>query len=62
MTDSIETIAAQPRKAAGDGTSVEMNKIGDLIDADKYVTAKKTTRSGKFPYLARSVARPPGTI
>ena len=62
MTDTIETALSQPKKAAGDGTTVEMHTLKDQIAADNHVIGKKATRSGAFPFLAKKVAKAPGSI
>ena len=40
MADNVEEAMTEPKKAAGDGISVEQHSLPDLIAAEKHVQAK----------------------
>ena len=47
LKESIRENASGPAKAAGDAGSVEQHKLTDQIAADKYLSSKEATNSGK---------------
>lgn len=57
----VNRAANEPKKASGDGISVEKHSIADLIAAEKYANAKAQAR-GKQSGLRFAKLRPPGTI
>lgn len=59
LSDTIEELATQPAKASGDGGSVEMPNIRDLIAADQYL-AVKTAAPNKNRGLRFTQLVPPG--
>lgn len=68
LTGKIEEAAAEPASAAGDGQSATSHPLPDLIEADKYLKAKRaitgTNANGgpKTAFGMLGVARiiPPG--
>ncbi len=45
IANSIKTNAAGPRQASADGVNVQQHSLPDQIAADKYLEAKKATRT-----------------
>jgi hypothetical protein len=43
--DAIKTNAEGPRKASGDGVSIEQHSLSDQIAADRYLNSKRAARS-----------------
>ena len=46
LENSIAENAASPKKASGDGVSVEQHPLADQIEADRYLAAKNAMKSG----------------
>lgn len=44
----LREIVAGPKKVSGDAGSVEQHSIGDLIEADKYLSSKEAAKSRGF--------------
>lgn len=40
IQDTIETVAAGPARVSVEGRAVDAQRLGDLIEADKYLAAK----------------------
>lgn len=59
ITDQITTLAQSPLKASGDSGSVEMPKLTDLIEADRYL-ASKSAASKKNRGVRFTKIIPPG--
>ena len=60
LTDAIAENAAGPKRAAGDTGSIEQHSLPDLIEADKYLAAKKAARKGKGLGIRFVKLVPPG--
>lgn len=41
FTETIETAAVEPAQASGDGVSMSNRSISELIEADRYLAAKR---------------------
>jgi hypothetical protein len=63
LTEIIAAEAALPAKSAGDTHSAEGQPLPDLIEADKYLSAKSGTSGRKSAWRSVVTARgiPPGT-
>jgi hypothetical protein len=61
LSPQIESIASGPADATVDGNRVVAQKLGDLIEADKYLSARAATR-GRKRGLNLARFRPPGTV
>ncbi len=65
MSDELDTTmnenAAGPRRASGDGISVEQHSLADQIALDKHQSAKSATRGRRTPRLMINKISPPGT-
>lgn len=59
LAETIETLATSPSKASGDGGSVEMPKIGEVIEA-KRDKASDTAAAKGHRGLRFSQLVPPG--
>lgn len=46
LEDAIRENAMGPKKASGDGSSMEQHDIADQIQADKYVASKAAAKAG----------------
>ena len=57
----FETILTNPKKAAGDGQSVEMYDLKDQIEADRYAKANTANAVGKMPIRLIQL-KPGGTL
>lgn len=44
--EAVEAASLAPKKVAVDGQSVEEHSIKDLIEADRYLSAKRSTAAG----------------
>lgn len=66
MADDLDTTmnnnAAGPRKASGDGVSVEQHSLADQIALDKHQASKSATRGRRTPRLMINEISPPGTV
>ncbi len=63
LTSAIETTAAGPKSVTQDGASVTSQSVGDMIDADRYLAAKKLAKKG--PMGLRGMFgrfKPPGAV
>lgn len=60
----IEQVAAGPASAASGDRSATAQRLPDLIEADKYLSAKAATASGASPFnaLKRVKAVPPSAL
>ena len=61
LDNSIRENAAGPKRAAGDGVSVEQHSLADQIAADKYL-ASKAAANGKGLGIKLMKISPPGTV
>lgn len=59
LENSIAENAAAPKKASGDGVSVEQHPLKEQIEADKYLASKEAVKSGRRG-LRFSKLVPPG--
>ena len=60
LDQKIEETAAQPKQVTVDGVTVQAHPLPDLIKADKHISAKNASQSGKLPFV-RFQRRSPGT-
>lgn len=60
-TDNIHDAISQPKKASGDGQSMEMHSLPDQIAADRYVREQKAANSRKLPIRTAKI-KPGGAI
>ena len=60
----IEANIQGPKKATGDGHSMEQHSIPDMIEGDKYLCNKGAIGGGKKSLFRKMIARfqPPGSI
>lgn len=61
LSEQIEEAANGPARAAADGVDVTARPIRDLIEADKYLTAKRAAATNKTGGLRFAKLVPPGT-
>jgi len=65
MSESLEsdiaTAAVSPKSASVDGNSVNQHPLGDQIEADKYLAAKRNA-TAKRVGIRFAKLKPPGTI
>lgn len=59
-TIDIEQAAIDPRQVAVDGVQVSAHPLKDLIEADKYLAAKKSAKSRKHGFRIAKI-HPGGT-
>jgi len=57
----IESVASAPASVSGDTGSMTTRKLSDLIEADKYTSAKRSARSVCFG-LRGIKCVPPGAV
>ncbi len=57
--EQFEELASAPRKTIGDEGTVEERSVSELIDADRYASAKQAAKAPYGLRLAR--IRKPGT-
>ena len=62
IVDAIEESALGPKKVTGDSGSVEQHPIGDLIEADKYVSGRTAANAGPPFGLRLAKIVPPGAV
>ncbi len=55
----IEQNAAGPAEARGDQGSMRRHSLRDQIEADNYLAAERSARSGRLPIRIAKI-RPPG--
>lgn len=60
LEDEIKEAAASPQSASGDGETVTARSLVEMIEADKYLAAKKAANS-KGKGFAFTKFRRPGT-
>lgn len=60
LNNAIQENAEGPAKATGDSGSIEQHKLPDQIAADRYLCAKKATKSKKRGLVFNKIV-PPGT-
>lgn len=46
FTETIETAAVEPQSASADGVMVQGRSLADLIEADRYLAAKRAASKG----------------
>jgi len=61
LEDTIESVAGKPKSASVDGVSVQQQSIGELIEADRYLNAKRG-RTSPAAQIVRLRIVPPGAI
>lgn len=61
LETQIEQAAQQPQKVAGDSGSVEMPKLSEMIEADKYVSSKAAVKTGSLGIILKKL-RPSGSV
>ena len=59
--DAIKTNAEGPKRASGDGVSVEQHPLADQIAADKYLESKKASRAKGLGVKLAKIS-PGGTV
>lgn len=62
ISDAIEDSATGPAEVSGDSGRVRQHPIGDLIEADKYTTARTAANAGPPWGLRFSRIVPPGAV
>lgn len=62
LSDSIETAAAEPRKASGDSGSVEAHSLPDQIAADQYVQSNAAVANTSSRGIRFNKIVPPGSV
>lgn len=60
ISDQIEEVALGPKQVSVDGTTVTSQDVADLIEADKYLSAKRAAAKNHFG-LRFVKLEPPGT-
>lgn len=48
ISDSIDDLAVKPKSVTVDGQTVTQHPLGDLIEADKYLAAKRASAGKGF--------------
>jgi hypothetical protein len=61
LDDKIRDNASAPKRASGDGVSVEQHSLPDQIAADKYLESKKAARRKGLGVKLTKVS-PGGTV
>ncbi len=61
LSQTIQDAAAGPAKVSVDGTTAEARPLPELIEADKYLAAKRARKSRRFP-TRMAKTRPPGMV
>lgn len=62
LESTIEQVAAEPRKATGDGGSIENHSLRDLIAADQHLASKNAMESSVGLGIKMMRIKPPGTV
>lgn len=60
ITDEIEQSAVNPKKATIGGETLEAHPLGDLIEADQHVQAKKAAKSKMRGLNLKKISHPGG--
>lgn len=61
LSQQIEDAATGPARVVSDGTDVTARPIKDLIEADKYLAAKRAAAKSKTGGIRFAKVIPPGT-
>jgi len=60
IEQAIRDNLAGPRRAQGDSGSIEQHSLKEMIEADKYLSAKSATRR-RVPFRVLRIS-PPGSV
>jgi hypothetical protein len=61
LSQQIQDAADSPARASVDGTSADARSISELIEADKYLAARRARKSSVLP-VRIAKTRPPGIV
>ena len=61
LDSTIRENASGPKRASGDGVSVEQQDLKDQIEADKYLAGKEARRNPARAFVRVKIV-PPGTV
>jgi len=62
VDEAMEELLLQPKVMEVDGQRVENHSIADLIEADRYLAAKKATRGKRCPLRITKMASGGGVL